>query len=130
MQPLQSLLFKAQLRCYRVCVRGVRRTAEFIGCRVAREEDENREPDASRNSHNLYEEIRSGLLLYNYGYEVKVGTCEVRVKIICDRWSYGKNLEEIRVRFRDQYGPDVEIPSLLESPPEVETMHEMTGYDS
>src|SRR5215470_15309143 len=38
MQPLQSLLFKAQLRCYRVCMRGVRPTAEFIGCRVARDE--------------------------------------------------------------------------------------------
>jgi len=97
---------------------------------VARDEDENREPDASRNSHNLYEEIRTGLLIYCYGYEIRVGTCEARVKIICGRCCTGKNLEEIRAQFRDQYGPDVEIPSILESPPEAETMHTETGYDS
>ena len=105
-------------------------TVEFIGYRAARDEDENREPDASGNSHNLYEEIQAGFLHYSYGYEVKVGTSAVRMKIVCDRWCYGKNLEEIRAQFRNRYGPDVEIPSILESPPEVETMHEMTGYDS
>jgi hypothetical protein len=127
---LRSLLFLARLRCYRLCVRGVRRTVEFIGYRVARDEDENREPDASRNSHNLYKNTIGGWLHYCYGYEVKVGTREVRVDIICERCCHGKNLEEIRAQFRDLYGPDVEIPSLLEPPPEVETMHEMTGYDS
>jgi hypothetical protein len=130
MEPLQSLLFKAQLRCYRVCARRVRRTVEFIGYRVARNEDENREPDASQNSHNLYKDIIGGWLVYSYGYEVKIGTSDVRVKIIFDRACCGKNLEEMRAKFRDFYGPDVEIPFLLESPPEVETMHMEVGYDS
>ena len=129
--PLHWLLFKAELRCYRVCVRRIPRiTVEFIGYRAARDEDENREPDASGNSHNLYKNTIGGCLYYCYGYEVKVGTCELRVDIICERWCFGKNLEGIRARFRDRYGPDVKIPSLLESPPEVETMHTETGYDS
>jgi len=127
---LRSLLFLARLRCYRVFVRRVRRTAEFIGYRVARDEDENREPDASRNSHNLYKNTIGGCLYYCYGYEVKVGTCELRVDIICERWCFGKNLEEIRAKFRDLYGPDVEIPSFLESPPPIEEMYRETGYDS
>ena len=98
---------------------------------MARDEDENREPDASRNSHNLYKSTLGRWLHYCHGYEVKVGTSAVRMKIVCDRWCYGKNLEEIRARFRDRYGPDVEIPSLLESPPpEVEEMYRETGYDS
>ena len=130
MQPLQSLLFKAQLMCYGVCLRGVRRPVEFIGYRAARDEDENREPDASRNSHNLYKNTIGGCLYYCYGYEVKVGTCELRVDIICERWCFGKNLEEIRAKFRDLYGPDVEIPSFLESPPPIEEMYRETGYDS
>src|SRR5262249_41359117 len=114
---LRSLLFNAQLRCYRVCVPRVPRTTELIGYRVARDEDENREPDASGNSHNLYKDIRYGWLHYCYGYEVKIGNCEVLVDIICERCSLGKSLEEIRARFRDRYGPGVEIPSLLEPPP-------------
>jgi len=129
--PLHWLLFKAELRRYRVCVRRIPRiTVEFIGYRAARDEDENREPDASGNSHNLYEDIIGGFLHYSYGCEVKVGTSPVRVEIICDRWWCDKNLEGIRARFRDRYGPDVKIPSLLESPPEVEEMHRVTGYDS
>ena len=138
-QPLQWLLFKAQLRCYRVCVRRVVGTVEFIGYRAARDEDVNRDPDASRNdrppllknrSHNLYEDIIGGFLHYSLGCEEKVDTSAVRVEITCDRWCCGKNLEEILAQFRDRYGPDIEIPSLLESPPEVEEMHRVTGYDS
>ena len=97
---------------------------------MARDEDENREPDASRNSHNLYKSTLGRWLHYCHGYEVKVGTCEVRVDIICDRKSSGTSLEEIRARFRARYGPDVEIPSLLESPPPIEEMYRETGYDS
>jgi len=148
-QPLRSLLFMAQLRCYRVWGRCLPRAFEFIGYRVARDEDENR--GASRISHNLYKDIIGGWLHYSYGYEgfpchttqstrppikpfvpetLKVFTSTVHVVIGCDRWCCGKNLEEMRAQFRDLYGPDVEIPSLLESPPEVETMYRETGYDS
>jgi hypothetical protein len=71
-----------------------------------------------------------GWLYYCYGEEEEMGTWYACVEIDCDRWCYGKDLEDIRARFCDIYGPDIEIPSILESPPEVETMHEMTGYDS
>jgi hypothetical protein len=101
---------------------------EFIGYRLDRDDPvDGDEWDTPLNS--LYQDIR-GFLHYCWGYEFEVGSWDVHVEIICRYWCYGKNLEEIRARFRNDFGPDAEIPSILEFPPEVETMHEMIDYDS
>jgi hypothetical protein len=56
--------------------------------------------------------------------EVKIWYC-----VVC---ASGDTLAEVREDFLDQYADySEEIPALLElPPPEVEDMHEVTGYDS
>jgi hypothetical protein len=148
MQPPQP---DPKLRFYRVCYPweweesedpdnpSFQSSYEFIGYRVAHDdEDENREWNEPRNS--LYQDI-GGFLHFCYGYEVEVGSWDVHVLIIGHSWQYGKTREETVAAIRNEleivagisndFDVDAHIPSILKSPPpEVETMHEMTGYDS
>jgi hypothetical protein len=95
---------------------------EFIGWSV--EVGEGEEPP------RLYQDT-GGYLYFCYGTEEKVGDEDLHVQINGCVEEYGRTRREILERLRSVgiINAD-EVPSVLESPPEVETMHTVTGYDS
>jgi hypothetical protein len=100
---------------------------EFIGWLVDWEGDSGKE-----EWHSLYRDVE-GLLHYCVDKAV-VNPSDVQalfVIIYADYWACGKSLEEIVAKMREEFGTEaVYIPTFLRSPPEIETMHEITGYDS
>jgi hypothetical protein len=118
------------LRFYTVhhCGADCAETLDFIGYLVGRDEPE----EGTYNYHILFQDVRgSGGLFYCYGNEEERGEWDAHVAVFRDRWANGADLEELRATLREFYGPDVEIPVILEPPPpEVEEMHRETGYDS
>ena len=83
-------------------------------------------------SHALYRDVE-GLLHYFVGNTVE-DTSDFEALSVCitaDYWVCGKSREEIVAKRREEFGTKpVYIPTFLRSPPEIETMHEITGYDS
>jgi len=102
-------------------------TLDVIGYLVDREGP----PEGTDNYHLLFQDIREGSLLYCFGYSEERGEWDAARDVFPTRWAHGADLAELRAELREFYGPDVEIPALLEEPvPEPEEMHLMTGYDA
>jgi hypothetical protein len=102
-------------------------SCEFIGWFVDYQDESERDV-----SHALYRDVE-GLLHYFVGNTVE-DTSDFEVLSVCisaDYWVCGKSREEIVTKIREEFGTEaVHIPTFLRSPPEIETMHEITGYDS
>jgi hypothetical protein len=64
--------------------------------------------------------------------EFKVGSWDVHVEIECEYWALGRSREEILAKMRKERPGDDDsyIPSVLRTPPQIETMHELSGYDA
>ena len=116
-----------KLRYYRMdLVPPDARSYDFIGWFEDYENESER-----KVSHALYGDVE-GLLHYFVGNAVE-DTSDFEALSVCitaDYWVCGKSREEIVAKTREKFGTEVYIPTILRSPPEIETMHEISGYDS
>ena len=126
-RPMLPARYDSLLRFYSLDLWRLGKTLEFIGYCVDRDE-----PEEGSDHHDiLYQDVRTGLLHYCYGYEEEMGDWDAHVEVSCEDWTSGWTLEEIRAGLHNRYGPDVGFPDfLVPPPPEVEEMHRETGYDS
>jgi hypothetical protein len=113
---------------------------EFIGCPTDYSLDE-QQPERGYGDI-LYRDTEGNLhFCFHFVEARKVGSGDShvsgvespRVQVWCQNSFCGKSREEILEAFQEwyqlHYGSDY-TPPLLESPPKVEDMHTITGYDS
>ena len=127
-----------KLRCYSILLfddYSMQTSYEFIGWLVDCEDEwRDCEDDLVRKvSHCLYQDVE-GLLHYCVGDEEEVNPSNVpglSVSMTAYYWTCGKSREKIVAKRREESGTEaVHIPTFLRSPPEIDTMHEESGYDS
>jgi hypothetical protein len=107
---------------------------EFIGCPIDYSLEDEQQPERA-DGDVLYQDTEDNLhFCFLFIEERKVGPGDVHVQVLCQHMFSGKSREEILEAFQDwdkeECGRDDDYtPPLLESPPKVEDMHTITGYD-